>query len=79
MVRLTLGAETGREDTQWARGHNGAMCGRYANFLAEQDLIDAFAIATTADDARLIPPRYNIAPTQLVQIVRPGRENSAAR
>jgi len=55
------------------------MCGRYANFLAEQDLIDAFAIATTADDARLIPPRYNIAPTQLVQIVRPGREDPSAR
>lgn len=48
------------------------MCGRYANFLAEQDLIDAFAIAAIADDARLAPS-YNIGPTQAVQIVRPAR------
>lgn len=48
------------------------MCGRYANFLAEQDLIDAFEIASIADDARLAP-RFNIGPTQTVQIVRPAR------
>lgn len=49
------------------------MCGRYANFLAEQELIDHFAIATVADDARLLPPNWNVAPTQLVPIVAPGR------
>jgi putative SOS response-associated peptidase YedK len=48
------------------------MCGRYANFLAEQDLIDAFEIASVADDARLAP-HFNIGPTQTVQIVRPAR------
>ena len=53
----------------------GTMCGRYANFLAEQDLIDHFAIATMADDARLLPPSWNIAPTQQVAIVVPPKES----
>lgn len=55
------------------------MCGRYANFLAEQDLIDAFSIASVADDARLIPPRYNIGPTQQVQIIRPRKDDAGVR
>ncbi len=50
------------------------MCGRYANFLTEQDLIDAFEIAVVSDDARLLPPSWNIAPTQKVPIVAPARE-----
>lgn len=49
------------------------MCGRYANFLTEQELIDAFEIAIVADDARL-SPRYNIAPTQEAAIVVARRE-----
>lgn len=49
------------------------MCGRYANFLTEQDLIDAFEVAVIADDARLLPPSWNIAPTQKVPIVLPDR------
>ena len=62
------------------------MCGRYANFLAEQELIDHFAIATVADDARLAP-NWNVSPTQQVAIVVPpkpdeqdeGRRLEAAR
>ena len=57
------------------------MCGRYANFLSEQELIDAFAIATIADDARLAPT-YNMAPTDTGLIVRQrpdGRVAEAAR
>ncbi len=50
------------------------MCGRYANFLTEQDLIDAFEVAVLSDDARLLPPSWNIAPTQKVPIVVPARE-----
>ncbi|GIG53514.1 SOS response-associated peptidase [Demequina activiva] len=50
------------------------MCGRYANFLAEQDLIDHFAIATMADDARLLPPNWNVSPTQQVAIVVPPKD-----
>lgn len=49
------------------------MCGRYANFLTEQELIDAFEIAVIADDARLAP-RYNIAPTQETSIVVDRKE-----
>lgn len=50
-----------------------SMCGRYANFLSEQQLIDHFAIAQVADDARLLPPSWNVAPTQQVAIVVPAR------
>ncbi len=44
------------------------MCGRYANFLTEQELIDAFEIAVIADEARLAP-RYNIGPMQDASII----------
>lgn len=46
------------------------MCGRYADFLTEQDLADAFAIAVAADDDRLLPPSYNVAPMQTVRVIR---------
>ncbi len=45
------------------------MCGRYANFLDEQDLLDEFAVAEAAHDARLLPPSWNIGPMQLAPIV----------
>ena len=57
-------------------GTMACMCGRYANFLAEQELIDHFAIATVADDVRLLPPSWNVAPTQLVPIVAPGKASA---
>ena len=46
------------------------MCGRYADFLADQDLADAFSLAITANDERLLPPSYNVAPMQRVRIIR---------
>jgi len=46
------------------------MCGRYANFLTEQELLDSFAIATIADDARLLPPNFNLGPMQQGLIIR---------
>ena len=46
------------------------MCGRYANFLTEQELIDAFAIATIADEVRLLPPNFNLGPMQEGVIIR---------
>lgn len=58
------------------------MCGRYANFLTEQELVDAFAIATIADDVRLLPATYNMAPTQQGVIIRQrpeGRQAELAR
>ncbi|MDN4483019.1 SOS response-associated peptidase [Demequina lignilytica] len=51
------------------------MCGRYANFLTEQELIDAFEIAVIADDARLAP-RYNIGPMQDASIVVARQEGA---
>ena len=45
------------------------MCGRYASFREAQDLADAFAAPDVADDARLLPPSWNVAPTDPVRIV----------
>ncbi len=45
------------------------MCGRYASFRDAQDLADEFAIAEIADDARILPPSWNVAPTDPVRIV----------
>lgn len=54
--------------------HNGVMCGRYADFLSDQDLADAFSLAFSAGDERLLPPSFNVAPTQLVRVIRPSEE-----
>lgn len=45
------------------------MCGRFASFTDTQDLADQLAIAEIADDARLLPPSWNVAPTDPVRIV----------
>lgn len=52
-------------------GMLGPMCGRYASFREAQDLADAFAVAPpdVADDARLLPPSWNLAPTDPVRVV----------
>ncbi|WP_418277550.1 SOS response-associated peptidase [Isoptericola jiangsuensis] len=51
------------------------MCGRYASFRDAQDIADDLAVAEIADDARLLPPSWNVAPTDDVRIVveRPRR------
>lgn len=45
------------------------MCGRFASFTQDQDLADELAIAEIAEDARLLPPSWNVAPTDPVRIV----------
>ncbi|MFC8192105.1 SOS response-associated peptidase [Cellulomonas sp. NPDC057328] len=45
------------------------MCGRYASFREDQEIADEFAVATIADDVRLLPPSWNVAPTDGVRIV----------
>jgi putative SOS response-associated peptidase YedK len=54
------------------------MCGRYTLYHDEEDLTELFAL-----DAFEVTPRYNVAPTQLVPIVRVGagghRERRDAR
>ncbi|BDZ40887.1 DUF159 family protein [Paraoerskovia sediminicola] len=45
------------------------MCGRYASFTDAQDLADELAVAEIADDARMLPPSWNVAPTDPVRIV----------
>ncbi|HWV79332.1 MAG TPA: SOS response-associated peptidase [Isoptericola sp.] len=51
------------------------MCGRYASFRDAQDIADDLAVAEIAEDARLLPPSWNVAPTDPVRIVveRPRR------
>lgn len=55
------------------------MCGRYASFTDDQSLADELAIAEIAEDARVLGPRWNVAPTDDVRIVveRPRRERLA--
>lgn len=47
------------------------MCGRYASFREAQDLADSFAVAPddVAEDAALLPPSWNVAPTDAVRVV----------
>ncbi|MBE1877150.1 SOS response-associated peptidase [Myceligenerans pegani] len=45
------------------------MCGRFASFRDAQDLADEFAVAELAEDARLLAPSWNVAPTDPVRIV----------
>jgi putative SOS response-associated peptidase YedK len=45
------------------------VCGRYASFREDQALADEFAVALVADDVRLLPPSWNVAPTDGVRIV----------
>ncbi|RPF22451.1 SOS response-associated peptidase [Myceligenerans xiligouense] len=52
------------------------MCGRFASFRDAEDLADELAIAELAEDARLLAPSWNVAPTDPVRIVveRPARD-----
>ena len=61
------------------------MCGRYASFREAQDLADAFGVPEEglAEDARLLPPSWNVAPTDPVRVVverlpRPGDDADGA-
>lgn len=55
------------------------MCGRFASFSDAQDLADELAVAELAEDARLLEPSWNVAPTDPVRIVveRPAKESGA--
>ena len=57
------------------------MCGRFASCREDQQLADEFAIAAVADDVRLLPPSWNVAPTEGVRIVvdGPDRQGEVVR
>jgi len=57
------------------------MCGRYASFREAQDLADAFAVAPpdVAEDALLLPPSWNLAPTDPVRIVVEREQDDQVR
>lgn len=46
------------------------MCGRYALAISPKELSEHFGLAAVPD----MPPRYNIAPSQMVAIIREGEE-----
>ncbi|MEK8228434.1 SOS response-associated peptidase family protein [Oerskovia sp. M15] len=55
------------------------MCGRYASFRDAQDLADELAIADLAEDARLLPPSWNVAPRTRCGSWSRGRPRTRAR
>lgn len=58
------------------------MCGRYASFRDAQDLADHFAVSPdgVAEDALLLTPSWNLAPTDPVRVVveRERRDDDAS-
>lgn len=50
------------------------MCGRYGLVVQGNDIRRMFGLAEC--DGRLLPPRYNIAPTQAVAVVRRGAQGA---
>ena len=46
------------------------MCGRFALLTPGHDLLTQFQVTQTPVDASMIAPRYNVAPTQPVVVVR---------
>jgi len=46
------------------------MCGRFALLTPGHDLLTQFEVTQTPVDASMIAPRYNVAPTQPVVVVR---------
>ncbi|MBI3943310.1 MAG: SOS response-associated peptidase [Chloroflexi bacterium] len=49
------------------------MCGRFSLAVPKETLVEQFEVATTPD----LGPRYNIAPTQPVAVVRLAKESGA--
>lgn len=47
----------------------GDMCGRFVNFLRERETTEAFAIAEVTEEARRLPPSWNVAPMQVAPVV----------
>ena len=52
------------------------MCGRYALYLHERELEDAFHIAVKAGDLR-VDPSWNVAPMQTAPIVTASKDDGA--
>jgi hypothetical protein len=49
-------------------GHTGAMCGRYASYRSDADIVEAFGVDRI--DGEPPGPSWNVAPTQPVRVVR---------
>lgn len=51
------------------------MCGRFVLMTPGRDLAERFNL----EEEPVVEPRYNIAPTQMVAIIRPGSESGPTR
>ncbi|MCL1801618.1 MAG: SOS response-associated peptidase [Promicromonosporaceae bacterium] len=47
----------------------GGMCGRFAAFSSATAVADRLALQTLTDGARLLPPNWNVAPTNEIKVV----------
>lgn len=54
------------------------MCGRFTNLLSWREIVELYEITNTGFRPNLAP-RYNVAPSQDIPIVRAGRELAVAR
>jgi len=54
------------------------MCGRFTNLLSWREIVELYEITNT-DFRPNLAPRYNVAPSQNVPIVKAGRELAVAR
>lgn len=57
---------------------HGLMCGRFTNLLSWREIVELYGITNT-DFRPNLAPRYNVAPSQDVPIVRAGRELAVVR
>ena len=75
------GAMQGWATSGWARAGGRAilagMCGRYTQTRTWSELVDLYRISEVPDADLRPTPRYNIAPTQTVPVVRPATKDSA--
>jgi putative SOS response-associated peptidase YedK len=55
------------------------MCGRFAAFSSADVIADRLGLAVISAGARLLPPNWNVAPTNLIPVVTPDFALQTAR
>jgi len=52
------------------------MCGRFVAFSSADAIADRLALQVISDGARMLPPNWNVAPTNMIRIVKPDNEGN---
>jgi len=55
------------------------MCGRFVAFSSADEIADRLALTQISEGARLLPPNWNVAPTNTVPIITPNLELQTAQ